>query len=208
MSQSNMEAERHMSELVEHAPVEKQTRKRKRRLLIICGICLLNAGLLALLLTQLLTPASKHNTDPFVGHAAPNFSLAMVRPSGSQSAISLAHFKGKAVVLNFWASWCAPCQEEAPLLENAWKQAQAQGKALVFLGIDFQETSGDAARFLQSTGITYPAAIDADGSVAAKYGVTSLPVTVFIDHNGIIASRETREITAQVLTNDLKLIAS
>ena len=199
-----MESDHHMSELAKHAPVAKPARNKKRRLLIVGAICLFNAGLLALLLTQLLTPSSKPNTDPFIGQSAPNFSLA--RPQAGLSALSLSDFKGKAVVLNFWATWCAPCQEEAPLLENAWKQAQAQGKALVFLGIDFQETNTDVIHFLQRYGITYPAAIDANGSVAAAYGVTSLPLTVFINRNGIIAGREPREITAQVLANDLQLI--
>ncbi len=72
---------------------------------------LLNVGLLALLLTQLLTPAPNAGSDPLVGHPAPNFTLAMLHPDTRKSALSLSNFKGKPVVLNFWASWRAPCLE-------------------------------------------------------------------------------------------------
>src|SRR5579864_2113615 len=132
--------DRHMSELAENAPVQGSELKNKRRILIFCVVSLLNVGLLALLLMLLLTPAPNAGSDPLVGHSAPNFSLAMLRPSTSTTALSLSNFKGKAVVLNFWASWCDPCKEELPLLESTWKQLQAQGKDVVFLGIDFRES--------------------------------------------------------------------
>jgi cytochrome c biogenesis protein CcmG/thiol:disulfide interchange protein DsbE len=128
----------------------------------------------------------------------------MLRPPNKESTLALMDFKGKAVVLNFWASWCGPCKEEAPLLERVWKQEQ--GKNVVFLGIDFQESSSNAINFLQSYNITYPAVLDAHGSVANKYGVTSLPVTIFINRNGIVVSKEAQELTAQILASNLQLI--
>jgi len=118
--------------------------------------------------------------------------------------LALTDFKGKAVVINFWASWCGPCKEEAPLLERTWKQEQ--GKNVVFLGIDFQEPSSNAINFLQSYSITYPAVLDTHGSVANKYGVTSLPVTIFINRNGIIVSKEAQELNTQILASNLRLI--
>jgi cytochrome c biogenesis protein CcmG/thiol:disulfide interchange protein DsbE len=197
-----------MPELSENATVQEPLLKikRRRRMLIFCGVSLLNVGLLALILAQLLTPASNSGSDPLVGHAAPDFSLVMLRPTSGKSVVSLSNFKGKPVVLNFWASWCEPCKEELPLLEKSWKRLQAQGKDVVFLGIDFQEANSDAMSFLQQFGITYPAALDANGSVAVKYGVTSLPQTIFINRNGTLMSREPRELTAQVLSSDLQLI--
>jgi cytochrome c biogenesis protein CcmG/thiol:disulfide interchange protein DsbE len=197
-----------MSEPAEKAPIDEPVlkNKRRRRILIFCGVSLLNVGLLVLLLTQLLTPAPKSESDPLVGHAAPNFSLAMLGPQSKQSALALSNFKGKAVVLNFWASWCDPCKEEAPLLESTWKRMQAQGKDVVFLGIDYQDSNNDAISFLQLYSITYPTMPDADGSVALKYSITSLPQTIFINRNGMVVSREPREITAQVLSSNLQLI--
>jgi cytochrome c biogenesis protein CcmG/thiol:disulfide interchange protein DsbE len=203
-----LEVDSHMSEFAEIAPAQGPMRKNKRRrsMLIFCVVSLLNVGLLALLLTQLLKPASSSGSDPLVGHPAPNFSLAMLRPHSGKSQLSLSNFKGKPVVLNFWASWCEPCKEEAPLLESTWKRMQTQGKDVVFLGIDYQDSNNDGISFLQLYSITYPTMPDADGSVALKYSVTSLPQTIFINRNGTVVSREAREITAQVLSSNLQLI--
>jgi len=198
----------HMSEIAENTPVQESVRKNKhrRRIVIFCVVSLLNVGLLALILTQLLTPATNSVSDPLVGHPAPDFSLVMLHSDNGKSALSLSNFKGKPVILNFWATWCQPCKEELPLLENAWKQMQAQKKDIVFLGIDFQESNSDATSFLQLHGITYLAALDANGSVANKYGVTSLPQTIFINRNGTVTSREPQELTAQELSKNLQLI--
>jgi cytochrome c biogenesis protein CcmG, thiol:disulfide interchange protein DsbE len=198
----------HMPELAENAPVQGSVHKnkRRRRILIFCVVSLLNVVLLALLLTQLLTPAPHSGSDPLVGHPAPNFSLAILRPSGGKSVLSLSSFKGKPFVLNFWASWCEPCKEEVPLLESAWKQVQAQGKDVIILGIDYQDSHNDGINFLQLNSITYPTVLDAAGSVAIKYGITSLPVTIFINRNGTVMSRVPRQLTTQVLSSNLQLI--
>ena len=178
--------------------------KRRRRILIFCVVSLVNVGLLALLLTQLLIPAPHAVSDPLVGHPAPDFSLAMLRPFTGKSTLSLSNFKGKPVVLNFWASWCAPCKEEMPLLESTWKQVQ--GKDVVFLGVDFQDSNSAGINFLQANSVTYPIVLDADGSVAFKYGVTSLPQTIFINQHGTVMSRVPRELTPQVLSSNLQLL--
>ncbi len=198
-----------MSELIENVPVQESVpkNKHKRRITLFCVVSLLNIGILALILTQLLTPATHSVSDPLIGHPAPDFSLVMLHSDSGKSALSLSDFKGKPIVLNFWASWCQPCKEELPLLENAWKQMQAQKKDIVFLGIDFQESSSDAMSFLQLHGITYLAGLDANGSIANKYGVTSLPQTIFIDRNGKVTSREPQELTTQELSRNLQLIA-
>src|SRR5947209_20476477 len=109
-----------MSELIDNAPVQESVRKNKhkRRIILFCVVSLVNVGLLALILTQLLTPATHSVSDPLVGHPAPDFSLVMLRSDTRKSALSLSNFKGKPVVLNFWASLCQPCKEELPLLEN------------------------------------------------------------------------------------------
>lgn len=205
-----MEMDHYMSEAIEVAPIQASIHKRKRRILILGGVSLLNVAILALLWTLLITPAShstsKSNADPLVGRSAPNFSLAVLRLDASKSTLSLSNFKGKAIVLNFWASWCAPCNAEAPLLENTWKQMQAQGKNVVVLGIDFQDTSKDGMNFSQSHSITYPLVMDTNGNVAIKYNVTSLPQTIFINRNGMVVSREVGQLTASLLASGLQTI--
>jgi cytochrome c biogenesis protein CcmG/thiol:disulfide interchange protein DsbE len=205
---ASVEVDCHMPELAENATVQGSVRKNKprRKILIFCGVSVLNVGLLALILTQLLTPAPNSGSDPLVGHPAPNFSMAMLRPESGKSALSLSNFKGKPVVLNFWASWCDPCKEEAPLLENTWKQMQEQGKDVVFLGIAYQDSSNNSLSFLQQNKITYPTLVDADGSVSTKYGLTSLPETIFISRNGTVMSKVPRQLTAQVLSSGLQMI--
>jgi cytochrome c biogenesis protein CcmG/thiol:disulfide interchange protein DsbE len=199
-----------MSEIAENAPAQKPVSQKhgRRKMLIVGIVILINVGLLAFLLIQLLTPATTPSSDPIVGHSAPNFSLAALEPAAGKSTLSLSDFKGKAIVLNFWASWCTPCKEELPLLESTWKQMQAQGKNVIVIGIDYQESSSAATSFLLQNGVTYPAALDASGSVASTYGITSLPDTFFINRNGIVVSKELREITAQTLASNLKLILS
>lgn len=203
-----IEGDCHVPEPTEIGPVQGSARKNKRRrnILIFCVVSLLNVGLLALLLTQLLTPVPHSGSDPLVGHPAPNFSLAMLRPRAGKSLLSLSNFEGKPIVLNFWASWCEPCKEEAPLLESTWNQMQAQGKDVIFLGIDFQDANKDGISFLQLYSITYPTVLDAGGSVSIKYSVTALPQTIFINRNGTVMSRVPQELTTQILSSNLQLI--
>ena len=117
-----------------------------------------------------------------------------------------ADLKGKVVFINFWASWCSPCKEEAPLLENSWKQMQAQGKDVVFVGIDFQEARPEALSFLQAYTITYPLVLDTHGTVAEKYDITGLPDTIFINRSGTVVGKVSQQITSQLLTQNLQLI--
>lgn len=198
----------HMSEIAENTLARELARKkkRKRNILIFCIVIPLNIALLVLIVSQLLTPASHSASDPLIGQPAPNFSLALLRPQNGASALALASLKGKPVVLNFWASWCDPCKEEAPLLENRWKQLRAQGKDVVFLGIDFQEAGSAASGFMQAYHITYPLVLDANGVAANKYRIVSLPDTIFINRDGTVVSKVAQQITAQALESNLQMI--
>jgi cytochrome c biogenesis protein CcmG/thiol:disulfide interchange protein DsbE len=191
-------------------PASGRKRSRKRSIIIFAGVSLLNVGLLVLLWTQLLTPApnlasSSDGTapGPLQGHPAPDFTLAALS-STQQPPIELASFRGKPVVLNFWASTCAPCQEETPMLQAAWQHAQSKG--VVFLGVDFQDVQSDGLSFMQKYGVTYPNVLDSGGATAIHFGVTYTPTTFFINRQGVVVHSIPREITAQELQKYLQTI--
>lgn len=120
------------------------------------------------------------SSPPKIGGPAPVFSLRRLNGTGT---LRLASLRGKAVVLNFWASWCPPCKAEAPALEKLWKEYR--GKGVVFVGVDSNDASSDALRFLTAHGITYPVVSDKNGLVAAnQYDIAALPVTYFVSRQG------------------------
>jgi cytochrome c biogenesis protein CcmG/thiol:disulfide interchange protein DsbE len=96
--------------------------------------------------------------------------------------IRLSDYRGQAVVLNFWASWCEPCKDEAPLLEETWQRYRDEG--LVVLGVDAQDFRTDARRFADRYGMTYPIAFDGHGSSLGRFGVTGFPETWFLGRDG------------------------
>jgi cytochrome c biogenesis protein CcmG, thiol:disulfide interchange protein DsbE len=194
------------------APAPARKNRRKRNIIIFVVVSLVNVGLLTLLWSQLVTPAQSTtsgkttSTDPLVGHPAPAFTLAALNTPTGQNTLSLNDLKGKAIVLNVWASWCIPCNQEAPMLQTAWKQMNAQGKEVVFLGIDFQDSRSDALTFMHKYGISYPNVLDASGSVSIDYGVTGVPETIFINSKGTVVSTVRQQLTSQALQSNLKLI--
>jgi cytochrome c biogenesis protein CcmG/thiol:disulfide interchange protein DsbE len=115
---------------------------------------------------------------------APAFSLQRLDGNGE---LSLSSLSGKAVVLNFWASWCGPCKDETPLLQRGW--ARWKGKNVVFVGVDVKDFRGDARSFLTRFGVTYPNVYDGKGSLVGRYGVTGFPETYFIDGRGKVRYR-------------------
>jgi cytochrome c biogenesis protein CcmG/thiol:disulfide interchange protein DsbE len=187
--------------------------RRKRSMVIFALVSLVNVGLLGLLWWQLLTPASGQSArgqqtetgfgGPMVGKMAPNFTLPLLAPDHGGS-VSLADFRGQAIVLNVWQSSCEPCQREAPVLEAAWLRVEGQG--IVFLGLDYQDDHTAALHFLQSQGITYTNVVDASGSTAINYGVANLPTTIFINRQGRIVGWHEGELTPQTLAAGLQLL--
>ena len=112
--------------------------------------------------------------------AAPAFDLPVL---GEQDdTISLASLRGKAVVLNFWASWCEPCKEEAPMLEQVWQEYR--DRDVVVLGVNAQDFTSDARGFVERYGMTYPVVHDGPGSSLGRYGLSGFPETWWIDRRG------------------------
>jgi cytochrome c biogenesis protein CcmG/thiol:disulfide interchange protein DsbE len=118
-----------------------------------------------------------------VGETAPNFTLTTFE--GDQ--ISLEDLKGKVVVLNFWASWCKPCEEEAAELETAWRIYQPSGD-VVFLGVDYVDTETEAMAYLERFDVTYPNGPDLRTQISQAFRIRGVPETYIIDKDGKLAA--------------------
>jgi len=143
-------------------------------------------ALLGLLGWKLLQDESKVTAELSRGGTpvAPAFTLERLDREGE---LSLESLRGQAVVLNFWASWCGPCRDEAPILQEA--SERWRGKGVAFVGIDVKDFRGDARKFLERYGVTYPNVYDGKGSTVGRYGVTGYPETYFIDARGRVRWR-------------------
>jgi cytochrome c biogenesis protein CcmG, thiol:disulfide interchange protein DsbE len=133
------------------------------------------AGLLALLVWKIV-----HQTKSTkVGQPVPGFTAERLEGGGK---LSLAAYRGRPVVVNFWASWCAPCKSEAPALQRTWQRYQRAG--LVVLGVDYTDASSDARAFVRKRGLTFPIVRDQSGSIGTRYDLTGVPETFVIDRRG------------------------
>jgi cytochrome c biogenesis protein CcmG/thiol:disulfide interchange protein DsbE len=124
-------------------------------------------------------------------------------PAGEN--FTLDSFKGRPVVLNFWASWCVSCREEARDLEAFW-QTQRGASDVMVVGIAIQDTQEAAKEFAAAFGKTYILGLDVDGKASIDYGVTGVPETFFIDRSGIVRHKEAGPVTVAMLKNLLPKI--
>jgi len=120
-----------------------------------------------------------------VGERAPDFVL---EDAVTGRPIRLSDYRGRTVVLNFWATWCVPCREEMPDLQRAFEDGQARGEVVV-LGVNDKEPASVVTAFTKEVGTTFPIALDRTSAVRSQYGVIGLPGTFFIDRDGIIRSQ-------------------
>ena len=119
---------------------------------------------------------------PHAGDAAPALSL----PKTTGGTLTLASLKGKPVYLNFFASWCGPCNEEAPSIAALQRKYKAKG--LTVIGVDSQEDVSKAKGFIAKYKLPYAVVTDGDGAEGRAYGVLALPVHVFIDRSGKVST--------------------
>lgn len=121
--------------------------------------------------------------SPLVGYEAPEFTLTLF----DGRTVKLSDLKGKAVVLNFWASWCIPCRDEAPALESSW--LKYKDRQVAFIGVNIWDDDANALSYLRKYGGGYPNGMDRDGRVGVDYGVAGVPETYFIDPTGKITKK-------------------
>jgi cytochrome c biogenesis protein CcmG/thiol:disulfide interchange protein DsbE len=202
-------------------PVATRKRTRKQSITTLTVISLVNIALLVLLWT-LLTPAAKPNqastqtssaaslgdiSSPLIGKPAPTFTLPMLNGSAHTTSIDLTAYRGKPIILNFWASWCTPCNDEATFLHQAWPQLKAQG--VVLIGIDGAENTNNALKFIQKYALTYPNAQDSiTSATASNYGVINLPETIFINRQGIVKAKWISVLNQQGLQLEMDKLTS
>jgi cytochrome c biogenesis protein CcmG, thiol:disulfide interchange protein DsbE len=136
-------------------------------------------GVLALVGLLVYGLVSKGGSRVTVGEQAPRTALPQLEGGGDGS---LAEYRGRWVLVNFWASWCEPCKQEAPALEEF--QRQHGGAKFTVLGVDTRDLSGDGREFVREYGLSYPQLRDGDGGAAHDYGTTGVPENFLVDPAG------------------------
>ncbi len=131
----------------------------------------------------LLSPGVQSSAPAPGRRPAPDFALPSLRGGTSR----LSDFRGSVVLLNFFASWCAPCAAEAPDLQRTYEKYRARN--VVFLGVAILDEFKEAQAFQQRHRLSYPAVFDEGNRVMERYQVTGLPTSIFIDRQGVIVSR-------------------
>jgi cytochrome c biogenesis protein CcmG/thiol:disulfide interchange protein DsbE len=170
-----------------------------RRRLVPLVAALVGAALVGLLVYGLTTQGSSRALDQAVAAGrwpnAPDslHALPVLDRAGGRDA-SLSSWRGKVVVVNFWASWCDTCEAEAHQIEQAQRTLAASGAGTV-VGIDYKDTPGYARSYISRYGLTYPNLRDIDGSFAGAYGTIALPETFVLDRRGRVVAIEREAIT-------------
>jgi cytochrome c biogenesis protein CcmG/thiol:disulfide interchange protein DsbE len=142
--------------------------------------------------------ASKGASGLAIGEAAPTAALPKLEGDGNGS---LSEYKGRWVLVNIWASWCVPCKQEAPALEEF--QRQHGGPRFTVLGIDSRDLSGDGRNFVRRYGLTYPQLRDGDGAVAHEYGTSGVPENFLIDPTGRLQLHVVGPVTEESLRDEV-----
>lgn len=176
--------------------------KPSRRHWWVVGVALTLAALILALLVRGLFINTTQVPSVQLNKPARDFSVAWLQgqehlKNAASAKLSLSDFKGQPVILNFWASWCVSCREEARDFERFW-QARAN-KDIVIVGIAIQDTEDAAHKFAQQYGKTYILGLDVDGRAALDYGVTGVPETFLIDRDGKIVHKESGPVTTAKL---------
>jgi cytochrome c biogenesis protein CcmG/thiol:disulfide interchange protein DsbE len=143
--------------------------------------------------------------SPLVGKAAPPFAVERINGTGK---VSLADLKGTPVILNFWASWCVACRDEAHILQAAHVKFEQQEHKVRVIGIAIQDTPDKALAFATHFGKTYFLGLDnTQGELSLSYGLYGVPETFFIDANGQIAYKQIGPVTEAVIAEQVAKLA-
>lgn len=146
--------------------------------------------LLLILLMSIVIVTGCSSAPPAEGDAAPNFSLQTM----TDDTLNLADYKGQRVMLNFWATWCGPCREELPHMQQVY--AAQSDAAVIALNMTDQDYGTERIEaFIEEFSLTFPIPLDETGDVAKQYGVITIPTTFFIDEEGHITDKVSGPLT-------------
>ena len=149
---------------------------------IVAGVVVLSVVWIGISQVPASATTSGSIPSPREGFAAPDFTLETLE--GEQ--IRLSDLRGKAVVVNLWASWCPPCRAEMPALQAAYEADHEQGLEILAVNMTYQDREQDARNFVDDFGLTFTVPLDRDGAVARQYLMRALPSTFFVGPDGVI----------------------
>jgi len=182
--------------------------KKTKTILLIASIVLIVAAIIMLqkpweskkaVIPAALRSAGAESNGPMIGQSSVDFTLMSI--DGKQ--ISLSDFKGKPIVLNFWATWCPDCLNEMPWFEEEYRKSNG---SIVFIGVDLQESGDKVMKFVSEHSITYPILLDPDGTVRGIYHSMGVPTTYFINSNGTVVDKKNGGLTLEELQQKLEEI--
>jgi len=175
--------------------------KKKKRLIFRISILLV----LVLAVVFVLVSNSKKDNDTYTeGDEAPNFKLEQINKSVDQKELELKDLKGKGVMVNFWATYCKPCEKEMPYMQGLYEKYKDKGIEIVAVNLDGNELVTN--RFIDKYDLTFPVAWDKNKQVREIYNIRPIPSSVFIDKNGKITKRIEGQLTLDQLEDILKSI--
>jgi len=176
--------------------VARRTAGLARRHKVISGV--VAAFIAAVIAVSLATSGT---AAPPAYRAGAGFTLSALGHPGQQ--VSLSQYTGRPVIINFWASWCGPCQEETPLLASWYEQQQGHA---VLLGLDENDIAADALKFAAAKGVSYPIGFDPNVTVPSAYGVDGLPQTFFLNAEHRVVDHVLGAVTKAELAKGLRLM--
>ena len=185
----------------------RQRRRRPRKLLLTAAlaaaVALVAVGLSVASVTTAFNPAAEPEGGlrPLSGSRTRPLPLQTLPAFGDGEPVALREYVGKPLVLNFWATWCAPCVREMPMLRDMSQDASGQ---VAFLGVNVQDSATKATAFLEELNVEYDQASDPAGEYFRAAGGFGMPTTLLVDRDGVVRYQHTGELSAEQLASLLE----
>ncbi|WP_373288565.1 thiol-disulfide oxidoreductase ResA [Lentibacillus kapialis] len=180
---------------------KKQYKKRNRLMFRTAIIVVLLAAIVFALVTNLQGDKAVYQ----IGDEAPDFKLKQINKNNKLETVQLSELEGKGVMLNFWGTWCKPCEEEMPYMQTLYSEYKEKGIEIAAISLDSTETV--VHRFIDKHDLTFPIPHDTTGEVQDLYDIGPLPSTVFINPDGVIEERILGALTLEKLEGYLQDIS-